>query len=181
MENTTNKTCCFTGHRPNHLPWGEQEDSFAALTCKMRLAEEIERAWQEGYRHFLCGVAQGADLMFAEGVLACQMVHPDVKLIAAIPCSDQTNGWKKEQIARYQSILAAIGAENCILIQQEWTKGCMLRRDRYMVNQSQRIIALYNGTSRGGTKYTLGYAMQQGLDYVIIDPNDLTVQRKNDG
>lgn len=171
------KTCCFTGHRPNRLPWGEQEDRSDALACKALLAMEIEQAWQDGYRCFFSGMALGADLIFAEAVLACQMVHPDVTLMAAIPCEDQTRGWPLDQKERYQNILNSIGPQNTILVQQQRTKGCMLRRDRFMVRHSQRIIALYDGSSTGGTYYTLGYAMEQKLETVIIDPISLQTQR----
>lgn len=170
------KTCCFTGHRPPHLPWRNRENAMQALSCRAMLADAIEAAWKQGYRRFLCGMAQGADLMFAEAVLACRMVHPEVTLTAVIPCEDQTEGWKPEEIRRYQDILQVIGPKNCILVQQKRTKGCMLRRDRYMVNHARRVIALYDGKSRGGTQYTLGYALQKQLEYVIIDPEELSVQ-----
>lgn len=171
------KTCCFTGHRPPHLPWGNDEGKGLCLSCKAVLAEEIERAYLEGYRRFLSGMAMGADLICAEAVLACQLVHPEVRLEAVIPCADQTKGWPDRQVQRYQEILEQIGPNRQILIQQQRTRNCMLRRDQYMVNQSQRIIALYDGRSSGGTKFTLGYALQKQLETVIIDPYTLEIQR----
>lgn len=166
------KTCCFTGHRPQHLPWGTDETTREALLCRELLAHCVEWAWEEGFCQFLCGMAEGADLMFAEAVLACQTVHPEVVLTAVIPCADQTKGWRLEQQQRYQHILDIIGSEHRILIQQERTRGCMLRRDRYMVNQSSLIIALYDGKSRGGTQYTLGYALHKQMASLMIDPQD---------
>ena len=35
-------TCCFTGHRPNKLPWGEDERAPRCLALKARLAELLE-------------------------------------------------------------------------------------------------------------------------------------------
>ena len=32
-------TCCFTGHRPNKLPWGEDERAPRCLALKARLAQ----------------------------------------------------------------------------------------------------------------------------------------------
>ncbi|MCD7837995.1 MAG: DUF1273 domain-containing protein [Clostridiales bacterium] len=164
------KTCCFTGHRPNHLPWGKDETKFLCVSCKEHLAIEIERAYLAGFRRFLCGMAMGGDLLFAEAVLACGKLHPDLRLEAVIPCLDQTKGWPQAQVQRYQTILEKIPSDRQILIQPERTRSSMLRRDRYMVNQSQRIIALYDGKSKGGTRYTLSYALKQELETVIIDP-----------
>lgn len=171
------KSCCFTGHRPSHLPWGEKESDIRCMQCKALLAMEAEQAWQDGYRRFLCGMAIGADLMWAEAVLACQLVHPDMELVAVIPCEDQTKGWPEKQVFRYQHILSCVKPQNRILVQQQRTRGCMLRRDRYMVGLSQRIVALYDGTSSGGTRYTLGYAMARNLETVTIDPYTLEVTR----
>ncbi len=171
------KTCCFTGHRPNHLPWGEDETHPLCVSCKERLAVEIELAYQAGFRRFLCGMAMGGDLLFAEAVLACGNTHANLLLDAAIPCLDQTKGWPPEQVQRYQRILEQIPANRQILIQPERTRNCMLRRDRYMVNQSQRVIALYDGKSTGGTQYTLGYALKKGLETTIINPYTLETIR----
>ena len=47
----------------------------------------------------------------------------------------------------------------------------MLRRNRYLVDHSARIIAVYDGML-GGTMYTLTYAMRQGLEVTILDPEE---------
>jgi uncharacterized phage-like protein YoqJ len=171
------KSCCFTGHRPKGLPWGENESAQQCLGVKAILAVELEQAWQEGFRQFWCGMAMGADLMFAEAVLACQSVHPEVELFAAIPCPTQTRGWPREQKERYERILNWIGPEHQVLVEPVWSRRCMLHRDEYMVERSSRIIAVYNGRSSGGTRYTLEYAMSRGLESIIIDPITMRVQR----
>lgn len=171
------KTCCFTGHRPARLPWKYDEGTELCLYCKAMLAVEIERAYLEGYRRFLSGMAMGMDLICAEAVLACQSVHSDVLLEAIIPCENQTKGWPHDQVERHRRILDYIGPNHQILMQSQRTRHCMLRRDQYMVNQSQRIIAVYDGYSAGGTKYTLGYALQKKLETVIIDPYTMEIRR----
>jgi uncharacterized phage-like protein YoqJ len=170
------RTCCFTGHRPNHLPLKGDEGKSWEIACNAVLIAQVEQAWQDGYRRFLTGMAPGGDMMWAEAVLACRMVHPDIILSAVIPCKTQTKGWKEADKRRYDTILSSIDPKYQVLIQQEYDRGCMLRRDRYMVAQSQRIVALYDGVSKGGTKYTLEYALSQGLDAVIIDPHTLEMR-----
>ena len=59
-------TCCFTGHRPDKLPWGEDETDPRCLSLKQRLAAALEDIYRDGVRHFICGMARGADLYFAE-------------------------------------------------------------------------------------------------------------------
>ncbi len=36
-------TCCFTGHRPNKLPWGEDESDPRCLKLKADIAQALER------------------------------------------------------------------------------------------------------------------------------------------
>ena len=45
----------------------------------------------------------------------------------------------------------------------------MIERNRYMVNNSSLMIALFSGQS-GGTKSTIDYAKQQGIEIIIIKP-----------
>ena len=35
-------TCCFTGHRPDKLPWGEDETDPRCLALKQRLAAALD-------------------------------------------------------------------------------------------------------------------------------------------
>ena len=58
--------CCFTGHRPGKLPWRYNEEDLRCVLLKARIADAVEAAYQEGFRHFLCGMALGCDLYFCE-------------------------------------------------------------------------------------------------------------------
>ena len=82
-------TCCFTGHRPDKLPWGTDERDPRCTALKRRLTDAIAAACAAGSRHFICGMALGSDLYFAEGVLALRQDHPDVTLECARPCESR--------------------------------------------------------------------------------------------
>ena len=38
------KTCCFTGHRPDKLPWGEDESDPRCLRLKRAIAQAVRQA-----------------------------------------------------------------------------------------------------------------------------------------
>ena len=160
-------TCCFTGHRPDKLPWGDNEQAPACLRVKKLLNEAVERAYEAGCRHFITGMARGGDFYFAEAVLALRDRRPDVTLEGARPCESQANAWPERDKARYTAILDRCNYET--LVQHHYDRGCMMRRNRYMVDHAGRIIALYDGMPKGGTASTLLYAMRQGLKTDIID------------
>ena len=125
----------------------------------------METAYDRGFRHFLCGMAQGCDLYFCQCVLDFRRAHPDVTVEAAIPCPTQTRGWPEEQRRRYQRL-----AEQCDLqtmVSQSYSPYCMLRRDRYMVDHATLVIAVFDGTP-GGTQYTVEYALRRGVEVTDV-------------
>lgn len=151
-------TCCFTGHRPEKLPWGSDEADPRCRVLKQKVTDAVDAAYEEGMRHFICGMARGCDLYFAEAVLALRDRHGDVTLEAAVPCLTQAASWPPEERLRWRRILAVCDMET--LIQESYSPGCMIRRNRYMVDHSALVIAVYDGTS-GGTRRTLEYAIRQ--------------------
>lgn len=162
---TKDKTCCFTGHRPEKLPWGFNESDPRCIDLKERIRLEVERAYDEGYRHFITGMARGCDQYFTEIVMELRTQRGDVTVEAAIPCEGQAAGWAASHRRRYEELVALCDFES--VVQHQYTKGCMQRRNRYMVNRSTRLIAVYDGMP-GGTRYTVQYAMEQGLDVCLI-------------
>lgn len=160
-------SCCFSGHRPARLPWQDDESDPRCLDLKARLAQALAAAYDQGYRHFLCGMAQGADLYFCEAVLALRAQHPEVTIEAAVPFVDQAKRWPAADQARREALLDQCDFET--MVQHNYTAGCMARRNRYMVDRAALLIAVYDGDPRGGTLNTLTYAMRRGLETVILD------------
>ena len=160
-------TCCFTGHRPEKLPWGSDETDPRCSALKRKIRDAVESAYDGGMRHFICGMARGCDFYFAEAVLTLRREKGDVTLEAAIPCAAQSGGWPEADQVRWRSLLAQCDLET--LVQEQYTKGCMLRRNRYMVDHSALLIAVYDGVS-GGTRHTLEYAMRQKVPFLDIPP-----------
>ena len=160
-------TCCFTGHRPEKLPWGTQEEDSRCAALKRWLDRVVLEAYQDGYRHFLSGMARGSDLYFCEAVLSLRRLYPDVRLEAAVPCRTQADNWPAEERERYRGLLGQ--CDLTTLIQEHYTAGCMMRRNRYMVERSSRMIAVYDGLP-GGTRSTLAYALRQGLTLIQASP-----------
>lgn len=62
-------TCCFTGHRPQSLPWKFNEQDERCLKMKEQLRNEIIKAIKNGYTTFISGMALGFDMICAEIVL----------------------------------------------------------------------------------------------------------------
>ena len=158
-------SCGYTGHRPGKLPWRYNEQDPRCLALKRRMMDAVELAYEQGYRHFLCGMAMGCDLYFCECVLALRRKYADVTLEAAIPCPTQADAWPAEQRTRYARLVEACDFET--MVSAEYSSSCMQRRDRYMVDHASLLIAAFDG-STGGTRYTVEYALRRGLTIVDL-------------
>lgn len=145
-------TVCFTGHR-KILP--KQK-----ATIARRLKNEIIKLVEKNYRYFGAGGALGFDTLAAQTVLELKTEYPDVKLILVLPCLSQTRGWSARDIEIYEEIKSK--ADQVVYTSQGYTRGCMHKRNRHLVDNSSVCIC-YLTESTGGTAYTVNYAKEKGL------------------
>ena len=160
------RSCCFTGHRPMKLPWGMNESDPRCVELKLELAARLEGIYESSYRTFLCGMALGCDMYFAEAVIALRERHPEVRLEAAIPFGDQPGKWNTAQRQRYNRLIDA--ADKVTVLQYTYSSDCMMQRNRYMVDHSSLLLACYDGRP-GGTMNTILYAQRSGVQVIILD------------
>ena len=74
-----NKVCCFTGHRPQSLPFGFNEQDERCIKLKRLLRKDIERQiTEEGVTHLISGMAIGVDMYAAEIVLDLKAKYPHI-------------------------------------------------------------------------------------------------------
>lgn len=146
------KTCCFTGHRD--IPSGAYQHIFS------KTEEMVENLIKKGYLYFGAGGALGFDTIGAFTVLKLKEKYPDVRLILVLPCLSQTRGWSSHDVEIYEDIKSR--ADKVVYTSEEYTRGCMHKRNRHLVDNSSACIA-YLTDSKGGTAYTVDYAKKHGL------------------
>lgn len=169
------KVCAFTGHRPKSFPWGYKESARDCLLLKEVLEAQITALAEQGVTDFLSGMAQGVDLWSSQIVLDLQKKNPALKLHCVLPCKGQESKWTASAQERYRSILAQ--ANEVVYVGQEYNRDCMLKRNRYLVDHSSILLAVYNGTWRSGTGATVRYAQKLKREIIIIDPVARTLSK----
>lgn len=151
------KTVCFTGHRT--IP---RED---LGNVSRKLEEILIELIENGAENFVAGGALGFDTMAAEKVIKLREYYPNVKLILALPCLSQTRGWKLYDKMKYDKIKNT--ADEVVYTSQEYDRGCMFKRNRYMVDRSDVCIC-YLKKETGGTAYTVKYARQKNREIISL-------------
>ncbi len=167
------QACAFTGHRPQRFSFGYDEDHEKCIRLKLALAQQVNLLIESGVSSFYTGMAQGVDMWAAEIILEFRQINPQLKLSCILPCETQADKWSVQSRERYFNILSE--ADETIYISRHCTKTCMMERNRYLVDHSQYMIAVYDGTPRGGTAGTVRYARQRGREIILIDPNTSAV------
>ena len=158
-------SCSFTGHRAAKLPWGFYESDPRCMQLKQQIYDTVDAVYDSGIRHFICGMANGCDMYFAEAVLALKEIYNDITFEAAIPFEGQAAHWKEPEKQRWQHICDH--SDYITVVSKNYTKDCMNKRNRYMVDHSSVLIAAYNG-SKGGTQNTILYAIRSKKEVIQI-------------
>ena len=158
MRENTVRRCCFTGHRPFKLGITEEE-------AKILLEAAADEAIKDGYTEFFSGMAEGIDVWAAEIIIKKKAEYPDIKLICVLPYASTGERRSYEKRIKFDSIIK--NADEVVVISPKYTPYCFFERNKYMTDRSERLIAAFNGAA-GGTKYTVDYALEKGLEVVNI-------------
>lgn len=152
----TEKTCCVTGHR--EIPTEQM------ARVRQALFREVCRAYEDGYRIFLSGFADGADQLFAEAVSMLRRQHPEVCLMAVIPFPARERSLRRRPRAAY--LLAQ--CQEVIVTGERYLSSAYRVRNQYLVEHAGRVIAVYDGRSRGGTASTVRMAQRAAREIVFL-------------
>ena len=125
-----------------------------------KLERQIRMLIQENMTYLITGGARGFDTLAAQAVLALRREFPHIRLILALPCREQTRGWRAQDRALYDGIYRQ--ADLIHYTAEVYDRGCMMRRNRFMVDHSVCCI-FYLTSPRSGTYKTVQYAMERGL------------------
>lgn len=128
----------LTGHRPQRLQGQEKEI----------------KTWLKNILHSfgennicISGMAAGADQLFAYAA-----IEENNKLWCAWPYYK-----KNRDYAEYLED----HADNIIFVNQDYSPDCYTVRNKFMVDQADIVLAVWDGKPWGGTYNTIKYAEQQ--------------------
>ncbi|MCU0547258.1 MAG: DUF1273 domain-containing protein [Oscillatoriaceae cyanobacterium Prado104] len=123
----------------------------------------IDMAVAQGVTKFMVGMALGTDQIAAQILI-------DRKLWwrAVVPCKGQEKVWPQHFQDKYRKLLEK--ADDIVVLQEQYTKGCLNRRNTWMAARSQLCLAAYNGSESGGTAHAVGEARKRGMLIYCYNP-----------
>ena len=152
----------ITGHRPKSL--NNEYDGTGPMSIWIK--KEINKVLdKQGPTMLISGMALGVDMLFAEIA-----IERELDLLAAIPCKGQEKVWTKKSQDRYNKILSY---DNCskVYVNENYSVWAMQKRNEYMVDKSNLLIACWDGTV-GGTCNAVQYAKKVNKEIIRINPQD---------
>jgi len=155
---------CITGHRPNKLYGYDLSDPKWVALEKQLKQLLIENNCTEA----ISGMALGVDTIFAIAALELKNEGYNIKLHCAIPCKNHSNQWNKKDRQLYNYILSKADAVK-LVSKEEYKPYLMQKRNEYMVDNSNIVIAVWDG-SKSGTANCIEYAKSKHKEIIYIKP-----------
>ena len=150
-------TICGTGHRPNSL------GGYAPAIFERLVALASSHLAADRPTKVISGMALGWDQALARAA-----IELDIPTHAYVPCRGQESRWPLASREVYQEILMCCTVR--YVTEGSYSQFCMETRNRAMVDDSDSVLALWNG-GRGGTGNCVAYARK--VDKPIVNLWDI--------
>jgi uncharacterized phage-like protein YoqJ len=120
-------------------------------------------------------MAIGVDTWAAEAVLLCGgLLNPErrhdipaARLCAVIPFVGQQNRWPIESQLKWTQLIHK--ADDLYFVDEAgYSPWKLLNRNKWMVDNSDIVIAVWNGDDEGGTAHCVKYAEKQGKKVINL-------------
>jgi uncharacterized phage-like protein YoqJ len=156
-------TIAVIGHRPDKL--GKEYDMRGPTSRKIYNSLDL-LVTELRPRKMISGMALGVDMIFAN--LA---INKGIDLVCAVPFEGQEMKWNQNSRKVYNAILRR-SKEVRVICGVGYAPWKMQKRNEWMVNNSDMLIAVWDVTE-GGTWNCVNYAVDKGREIRRIDPKSL--------
>lgn len=170
MTDDIKHSLCFSGHRPEKLPAGGDENAPVTKVLKSLLYQKITDSIDKGFTRFYIGGARGVDMWAGEILMEQKSLGKNIEIIVVLPYEGFNSSFKGCDKWIFGRLIYR--ADKFITLSAKYYNGCMLRRNEYMVNHSSALIAVLCDP-KSGTGHTVNTARRKGLTVDIINAADI--------
>ncbi len=137
-----------TGHRPDKIGGYSDKAHELLIVVALKMIEKLKPT------KIITGMALGWDMALADAAI-CE----GIPFIAAIPFRGQERLWPTVSKKKYNNLLYLAEKVECVS-EGGYSAEKMTIRNMWMVNNCDKVLALWNGT-KGGTNNCVSYAVLQ--------------------
>ena len=164
--NTDRRTSvAFTGHRTKRIIEIANNPRIIGELYETILNEVIG-LYEQGYRNFYSGMAEGTDLLAAKAVASLKSQYADIRLIAVIPFRGQNARFEGTDKELYTQVLQQ--ADETVLLAENYYTGCFHRRNDYLIENANVVVAYWDRIPKGGTYYTVSKARRMNRTIINL-------------
>lgn len=175
----------YTGHRPDKIyGYNLSHPKYLQLkNCIIKVIEYIVNKNNVDKIINITGGALGFDtIAFQIGEFLKEFI--DLKQVLAIPFEEQYIRWNKNDIDNYNNMK---NNSLCIYVDElddyslkycptrKYNPAKMQKRNEWMVDNCDVLIACWNGNKFGGTYNCISYAKKINKSIIYINPNTLQI------
>jgi uncharacterized phage-like protein YoqJ len=126
--------------------------------------------------HFISGGAEGVDTWAMEAVVTLKRKHPHITLECALPYMEMPDKFEPQDRERYCTL--AKDCDTITAVSPAYDgRACMDRRNEYMVDHAEYLIAVWTGKMTG-TGRTVQYAKNLNRQVFLLNPEELQRETK---
>lgn len=162
---------CFTGHRKINDSYNIFSKEWEKVAISLN--GEIENLISKGCVEFISGAALGTDTLAFLAVQSLKPKYPNIKNKLAIPFKGHDEMWMKENRELLKRMIEL--ADEVIIVSdikeyfRAYNVAQLQKRNEYMVDNSDVVIAVWDGRPSGGTTNCLNYANKVNRKIIEIN------------
>ena len=162
--NTTCSVVCIQAYQ-----FETEKLAFHEAMMGRLIERELRIAINDGVSQFRIGMNMGADIWAARRIIHLRDKHfPHVRLHCYLPCETQANHWPEVWREPYFDALAQ--AEEVLILQARYSRGCARRRTQEMLKGSGRLLTVHDNIAGGSMDQVIRYAEASGIETTILRP-----------
>lgn len=183
-------TIAFSGHRPDKLTGYNMNINYYNKLKAILIDILQNEIVNGGVNKFITGGALGFDSISFDCVNFLKIIYGErIESILAIPFENQYIKWFPKDIENYKNMLNL--CDTSILIDTldgykikglkpgKYHPDKMQKRNEWMVDNCDLLIACWNGYKDGGTWNCIKYARDTKKNILVINPIDFSIKFYN--
>ena len=127
------------------------------------LIKRVNELTIKGYTHFISSFANDTDVLLAQIIGSFRYKNKDLILEAVIPIENKLNSLDK---IKYALMLY----NKVTVIQEQCGPECFQKRNKYMIDNSDVVVALWDEKTSKEAYNAVNYARSQGKEIIRMSP-----------